>query len=166
MEIIFYIIFILVLLGLCGFVAYNTYKNIPKNVLSFRESLNLTQLPIVTFNCGKKKLNFLLDSGATACVIDARIIDSLDNDYYFKTDNTEEVWGMEGRPVISNIVELSICYSGINFMEPFLITDLKDSFDKIKQETGVKLHGIIGNNFFTNHKYTLDFDKMIFYNKK
>lgn len=166
MEIIFYIIFSLVLLSLCGFVAYNTYKNIPKNTISFQEGINLTQLPIVTFYCGKKKLNLLLDSGATACVIDSRVLKKLNVEDFTLTDYQEQVWGMEGKPVDCDIVNMCITYSNLKFSEDFIVNDLSEAFDKIKEESGVKLHGIIGNIFFSKHKYVLDFDKMIFYNKK
>lgn len=166
MEIIFYIIFGLVFLGLCGYVAYNTYKNIPKNSVSFKESLDLVELPVVTFNCGKKKLNLILDTGASTCVIDKRVLEGLKEEDYIKTNKIEKVWGMEGNPKEVNIVNVKLTYSNLEFLEDFLVNDLSDAFDNIKQECGVKLHGIIGSNFFTKHKYILDFDKMMFYNRK
>ena len=166
MEIIFFIIAMLALLAVSGYVAYITYKNIPRNVISFKESTDLTSLPIATFTCGKKKLNFILDSGATACVIDENVVTTLSNEYCTKTNLKEEVWGMEGNAVNSDIMQLDITYSNLTFNELFLVSDLSQAFNKIKEESGVKLHGIIGNNFFIKHKYILDFEKMLFYNKR
>lgn len=166
MEIIFYIIFSLVLLGLCGFVAYKTYKNIPKNVVSFRESLNLVDLPIITFTCGKKKLNLLLDSGATCCIIDAKVLQSINKDNYTISQNKTECFGVEGNKISADLITLNISYSGLIFNEEFIINDMSKAFQEVKNESGVTLHGIIGSNFFVKHKYILDFDKMIFYNKK
>lgn len=166
MDTIFYIIFSLVLLGLCGIVAYTAYKNIPKNVISFKESVDLTELPIVTFRCGSKKLHFILDSGATTCILDGSVLESIKNEYCFKTDKVDEVYGIEGNVESTDVYRLIISYANLDFEEDFLIGNLKDAFDNVKKECGLQLHGMIGNNFFIKHKYILDFDKMIFYNKK
>ena len=42
-----------------------------RNWMSFKESLDLVGLPIVTFKQGDKKFNFLLDTGASESVINA-----------------------------------------------------------------------------------------------
>ena len=38
-------------------------------------------------------------------------------------------------------------------------------FTSIKNETGVTLHGLIGNSFMQKYKYVLDFDEMVAYSK-
>ena len=62
MEIIGFIICILLLAS--PFIAFEIYKRkikiFNKGVMSFKESLDLTNLPIVTFTSGDKKYNFLL----------------------------------------------------------------------------------------------------------
>lgn len=166
MGMIFYILFSMILLILCGIVAYNTYKNIPRNVLSFKESLDLVELPIVTFNCGKKKLNMILDTGATSCVLDSRVLETLDKDKVKDTNCKDVVYGIEGKPVDVPIMDIEFSYSGLNFTESFLINDMSAAFDGVKKESGVKIHGLIGSNFFTKNKYILDYNKMIFYSKK
>lgn len=166
MEIIFYIIFSLVLLGLCGLVAYNTYKDINKNVISFYESYNLTNLPIITFNCGKKKLNFILDSGATCCVINSTVNSTLSESNTSKSLYKNEIMGMEGNVVEVDSVYLNLSYKNLQFCEAFLTQDLSKAFAEIKKENGVTVHGLLGNDFLTKHKYILDFNKMIFYSKK
>lgn len=45
-----------------------------------------------------------------------------------------------------------ICYNII-----FCATDLTDSFEIIKKENGVTVHGILGNDFLIKHKYILDY---------
>ena len=45
--------------------------NRKKVKMSFKESMNLTELPIVTFYNGTNKLNFLLDTGSNLCVINS-----------------------------------------------------------------------------------------------
>ena len=46
-----------------------------------------------------------------------------------------------------------------------MISDLDKPFNNIKKESGVTIHGILGNNFFKKYKYVLDFDKLIAYSK-
>ena len=42
--------------------------------MSFKEAMDLVELPVVTFYNGDKKLNFLLDTGSNMCVINSRNI--------------------------------------------------------------------------------------------
>ena len=44
--------------------------------MSFKEAMDLVELPVVTFYNGDKKFNFLLDTGATISVINSNILDN------------------------------------------------------------------------------------------
>lgn len=166
MEIVLYIIFGLVFLGLCGIVAYREYKNIPRNIIPFKESVELVGVPVVTFYCGKKKLHFILDSGATGNVIDSKVLKSLGTDYYSNTGMATEHFGSEGNVVLSDIAAIKFSYSGLSFDELFTVVDMSKAFEEAKKESGVTIHGLLGSSFFKKYNYILDFDKMIFYNKK
>ena len=43
--------------------------------MSFRESLDLTDLPIITFRQGKEKINLILDTGSSKSVIIPEVLD-------------------------------------------------------------------------------------------
>lgn len=139
-------------------------SNISKNesVISFRESMNLTELPVVTFYNGNRKLNFLLDTGSNVSYINKSIIDSL------KYDNVEDkvdVIGVEGNKIPAESCKMTIFYNKHKFEENFNIIDLDNAFDTIKQESGVQIHGILGSLFFEKYKYVIDFSKLIAYMK-
>ena len=53
---------------------YHLYRNKVKEQtkISFKEGLDLTELPIVTFNQGDVKLHFLLDTGSNISFINLK----------------------------------------------------------------------------------------------
>ena len=138
----------------------NRKKNASK--ISFRESMDLTELPVVTFYNGDKKLNFLLDTGSNVSHINSSVIHLLD---HTKTDQKTDTIGMEGNKVSNDICKMTVYYRNQRFEEDFIISDLNDAFDIIKQEDGVQIHGILGSKFFEKYKYVLDFSELIAYIK-
>lgn len=159
--IIFLIFLMLIIVSIVGVFLYKRYNSVDTK-LSFKESLDLTNLPVVTFYSGHKKLNMLLDTGSSECILSKEY---LDNIWYTETDQSKQVFGMEGNIVQNPIVTTTISYSGIKFDVEFIATDMSQPFGLIKQESGVTIHGILGSNFFTRYKYILDFDKLMFYKK-
>lgn len=138
------------------------HARIRKYTLSFRDSMDLVELPVVTFYNGHKKLNMLLDTGSTECIISKEYLKGL---VYEETGASREMFGMEGKTVLNPIINSTISYSGLKFDVDFLAVDMSQAFGLIKQENGVTIHGILGSNFFTRYKYVLDFDKLMFYKK-
>ena len=66
---------IIVLLAIMGaYILYAAYAK-GKDVMSFKQSMELCDLPIVTFYIGEKKLNFVLDTGCVQSMLDANIRD-------------------------------------------------------------------------------------------
>ena len=151
----------LIFIGIAGFYLYKRSKK-NSTVLSFKDSLDLTDLPVVTFYSGHKKLNMLLDTGSSECIINKEYLDSI---CYTKTDKNKEIFGMEGNIVTNPVVSTTISYSGLKFDVELIAMDMNQAFGAIKKESGVTIHGILGSNFFTRYKYVLDFDKLMFYTK-
>ena len=154
-------ILILIIVSILGLYLY-TKKCIFDNGLSFRDSMSLTDLPVVTFYNGHKKLNFLLDTGSSDCVINKTCLDSM---WYKETESYKEIFGMEGNIVRNPVISTTISYSGLKFDVDMIAMDMSQAFGAIKQESGVTIHGILGSNFFSRYKYVLDFDKLMFYKK-
>ena len=132
-------------------------------VMSFREAMDLTELPIVTFYIGDKKLNFLLDTGANTSIIDST---SLEEVSYEKTNYCRSVTGMEGNSIETPVVVINLSYRDKVYTEEFQSVDMSAAFGAIKQESGVIVNGILGNAFFTKYRYVLDFKDLIAYSKK
>lgn len=160
---IFEVIIILVIVVIAAIIINGVQDYDRKKVeMSFKESMNLTELPIVTFYNGSTKLNFLLDTGANLCVINSRIIDSLN---YKKLDEKGSVFGMEGNSVDIDYISMGFTYNNKSYSSSFQVVDMQEAFDRIKQESGVTVHGILGSKFFEEYKYVLDFKELIVYTK-
>lgn len=134
------------------------------NRISFKEALDLTELPVVTFIGNEKKLNFLIDTGANNSILNESVVNSMKL-------NTETFEGVEtntagGNIVLNKVVNLEIKYDDRRiYNECFLVANLDEAFSSIKGDTGVTIHGILGNKFFANHKYIIDFDALALYIK-
>lgn len=133
------------------------------NVMSFREAMDLAELPIVTFKIGEKKANFILDTGANASVINKCILDKIEHEVL---DKSYTVMGIDGIPSNNQCVSINLKYRDREFKEEFQAVDMSGVFGAMKQESGVVVHGLIGNAFFAKYKYVLDFKDLIAYSKK
>lgn len=125
--------------------------------ISFKEFLDLTDLPIISFYIGDQKLNFLLDTGSNNSIINESIIETLS---HTKKEDTVVTFGMEGNKVINSYGELKLYYKNKEFVDDFTIMNLDNAFDQIKQESGVQIHGILGNRFFEKYGYILNFNTL------
>lgn len=163
---IFKIIFIILTAVFVGlFITFfeDTKKSNRKKI-SFKEAIDLTELPVVTFISKGRKLNFLLDTGANNSILN----ESVANKMKLKC---EEFDGVEtntagGNINLNKVTNLIIKFDdNREYDECFLISNLDDAFNNIKAETGVMIHGILGSNFFTRNKYIIDFDSLALYVK-
>lgn len=135
------------------------------NKISFKETLDLVGVPIVTFKNNNKKFNFILDTGASKSVIDSNILNKLE---YNELDVQSSVFGMEGNTIKCSFVDVPLYYHGCEFNEEFQSVNMKQTFDQVKSEFGVQVVGILGSSFLSKYDYVLDFDKLVAYckNKK
>ncbi|MGN0145091.1 MAG: aspartyl protease family protein [Clostridium sp.] len=158
------IIFIIITIA----VIYGITRDVNKKIdsyMSFKESMDLTELPVVTFYQGDTKINFLLDTGSNDSIINENALKELNikhKNLNIKTATT----GVNGEDVEGYKVEVEFNYKGYFFLYNFQIMDVSKAFDSIKKETGVNVHGILGNQFFKKYSYILDFDKLVAYSKK
>lgn len=139
------------------------FLNIHPNAMFFQNSMDLAELPVVTFRQGDKKINFLLDTGSNNCVIDSNILKNIDH----KMLNIEtNILGIEGNAQKTGVCTIKMTYKDKEYEYPYVIQDMSAAFDSIKKETGVTVNGILGSKFFNEFKYVLDFDELIAYSKE
>ena len=56
-----------------------------------------------------------------------------------------------------------IHYNNNKFVEATVCSStIKHTFNWLKQNKGVTVHGLLGSNFFNTYKYILDFNKLEF----
>lgn len=139
------------------------FLNIHPDAMSFQNSMDLAELPVVTFRQGDKKINFLLDTGSNNCVIDSNILKSIDHQML---DVETNILGLEGNAQKTGVCTIKMSYKDKEYEYPYVIQDMSAAFDSIKKETGVTVNGMLGSKFFNEFKYVLDFDELIAYSKE
>lgn len=131
--------------------------------ISFQAGYDLTDLPIVTLKQGDRKLNFLLDTGATDSLIDANVLKTLEHS---PTDMCTEVMDINGHRKTANYYVVTLSFKDRDYTFVYASMNMTSAFGDVKKNTGVTVHGIIGSKFFNKFKYILDFDELIAYSKK
>lgn len=163
---IFKIIFI-ILAAICLALFVTMFEDIRKSnrkKISFKEALDLTELPVVTFISKGRKLNFLLDTGANNSILNESVANSMKLDCEVFPGVETNTAG--GNINLNKITTLTIKFDDKRvYEECFLISDMDAAFNAIKEENGVSIHGILGSNFFTRNKYIIDFDSLALYVK-
>lgn len=137
--------------------------DIHPDAMSFQNSMDLADAPVVTLYQGDKKINFILDTGATCCTIDSQYLNNLEHE---KLDTVVNNRGIEGITTQCKTCSIKVSYKNKHYKIPCLIQDLSKTLSELKQETGVTIHGILGTNFFNAFNYVLDFEKYIAYSKE
>lgn len=144
-------------------VAYNYYKPTGITSIPFKESIDLINLPIVTFVNNNVKLHFLLDTGSDDSYINIDVLDKLvvKKSYNVKRD----IVTGNGSISSSQIVLMDISYKEQCFENAFVVSDMGEAFDAATGASGIKIHGILGSVFFAKYKYVLDYMKLEAYSK-
>ena len=148
-----------------SYIAVQAYRSKQKSEISIKESMDLSNLPVLTFYEGDIKLNFLLDSGST----ESHICGSSAKDL-LGTPITIEGYNYltsTGSDNISKKIDSVLRYKESEFKVSLMVNEsLDQAFADVKSNCGVQLHGILGSDFLREHKYVLDFEKLIVYPNK
>lgn len=159
------ILAVLIIVMGAAFFVYSVcnYRNFIKSSrFSFRETMDLCNLPVITFVVNNRKLNFILDTGADHSVINKSIADEISLD---KLDKKGKAYGMEGNYKPIEYANVVFEYNGHKYPDTVLIVDMNNAFSNLKNKYGVNIHGLLGNGFFRKYEYMLDFQKLIAYSK-
>jgi hypothetical protein len=73
---------------------------------------------------------------------------------------------MEGTAVEVDYISMEFVYNNNLYTSTFQVVDMQEAFDRVKQESGVQIHGILGSLFFQEYEYILDFQSLVAYSKK
>lgn len=162
-------IIIMCILSFIGIIIlYSCYKNETKiqDCLSFQQAMELTDLPIITFYCGQRKLNFIIDTGSIYSVIDNNIIKNKEIPVE-KTNNVFKMITATGKDNVDNeFGNIQLYLNENEFVDEFVLSDsIHETFEYLKSLHGVTIHGLLGSKFFNKYKYIIDFNKFIFYRK-
>ena len=132
--------------------------------MSFKESLDLVGLPIITFKQGNIKLNFIVDTGAASSAINKDILEHLE--YTSLKTKTTTAYGVDGIGHIVESVGIVLEYKENSYADVFRVLDLTPAFDNIKNACGVTVHGLLSSSFLERYKYIIDFKELAIIAKK
>lgn len=152
---------VLLLAMFAGFIG-NKISLANKKQVSFKEALDLTGLPIVTFKQGENKINLLLDTGSSKSVILPSVLNVFKHE---KLNEGGTVYGMEGNIIETVFVSIDFILNNNSYSEKFQVVDMSSAFNSLKQDTGVTIHGILGNSFFEKYGYVIDYKDFVAYAK-
>lgn len=156
---------IILLLLIIAFLVWSEHsKRREKIPIPFKESMDLLNVPVVTFVNNDQKLHFLLDTGGDYSYIDSNILDSLA--IKSKDDSSIKVSTGSTGFQSSGKVTLDIDYRGHIFEETFVVHNLKEQFASAFSNSGLVVHGVLGSMFFAKHKYELNFEDFTAYSAK
>lgn len=164
MEMLINMVIVLLIIGCSVFLADNIrdVRNTLYDKISFRETMDLCELPIITFVNNEIKLNFILDTGANASVINREILPKLSCE---KSQKQGNIYGLEGKRQSVDFITMGISYKNKEFKEEFQVLDMNPIFNNLKADYGINVHGILSSTFFQKYKYVLNFDELIAYSK-
>ena len=141
-------------------------KTISLFSVSFKQGFTSPNLPIATFYQGDKEINFILDSGSDNNLINSSCLDQFKHAMHEKNESTTFRLSGVGGTQETSMCTLSFGCEEESYTANFLVTNLKDTFDGLKREHGIPIHGILGAKFLVQHNIILDFNKLEAYNKK
>ena len=166
---IFKLIFCIFVISVCVILIFNIVRDElkkEKTKISFKESLDLVELPVITFMNNNKKLNLLIDSGSDISYLCSKVISELNLTSEEEKVELNIITGIKSVDSICNKVKLNLSFKDNNFVEKFIILpELDHQFDDIKKENGVKIDGILGNSFLSKYKYIIDYKDLSVYMK-
>ena len=135
---------ILITVFLLGFIVLiiDLFMKSKKDVLSFYESMSLTQLPIIILKISGQDFNFLLDTGSNSGYIDKALIDTKVVTDFTDTEHTTESTGIDGKTLNLPIINITLStQKGPTMNGNFIVRDMSDAFSVVKQNSGVTIHG-------------------------
>ena len=123
--------------------------------------LSKTGLPLIVAKIFDHDICLMLDTGSNRNIIDHRIYDHF-KDKIKQSNTPSEVHTLNGASA-GITVDVPFSFEEHDYLEPFLCTETGDTFDKIHDEDGIQIHGILGNHFFLKHGWVLDFERIEVY---
>lgn len=120
-------------------------------------------LPLIMIDFQGANLCILLDTGANINYIDKKVYD------YFK-DNFELLpskgysFGIDGVRIENENVRFDFIFENETYCTDFQVSN-GNGFDNILKDEGIQIDGVLGSNFFVEHKWIIDYSELKVYCK-
>jgi len=123
--------------------------------------LSKAGLPLIVAKIFEHDICLMLDTGSNRNIIDQRIYDHF-KDRLKQPETPSSVYTLNGA-ASGKTIEIPFSFEEQDYLEPFICSETAETFDKINDESGIQIHGLLGNHFFLKHGWVLDFDKITVY---
>lgn len=123
--------------------------------ISFDESLKLTNMPIVSFKHGKRKINFLVDTGSDFSYIDESIVKHLK--IKDRNNSGNNIITANGYMETSGNIIIELTHDKNKIDGEFTIGNIKDAMDAAFAPRFI-VRGILGSIFLKKYKYMIDYN--------
>ena len=135
-----------------------------KKVASIKEGLCRTWLPLLEIQVQDLYICLIIDTGSTHCVLDRNVADLLEERINIVGEN--RLHGIDGNFVNASEGILNFKIDEKEYKQAFCFRQLGNAFSSIKNESGIEVHGILGNNFLVENKWIIDYGKFEIYEFK
>ena len=126
--------------------------------------LHQTGLPFIVADLFNYGTNLLIDTGSNMNLIDNQVYE------YFKDGLSEPIGSIQEIETFygireGNQISVPFIFENQEYEEFFVLSDLIAGISqKVHEDSGMEIHGVLGNNFLMKHEWILDFKKKELYN--
>ena len=135
-------------------------KNSNKILIPFDNVLfKKVTMPIIKLYINEVPLYFVVDSGAVYSTLNKSELEHLE--YEDLKENDGGTYGIDGKVIPVSSAILNLHYGKHCFKQSFQLIDLSNAFTNMEMEYGVKIVGLLGDDFLLKYGSTIDFNKLI-----
>ena len=157
------IVFIAILvIVIVTMIEYTKSKRFPS--IAFDSIYESLELPIITLSNNGKEFNFLVDTGANRSIFDSAFIEDL---LYEPIQNMQgTMYGLDGNVRTIEYIRIILSKGNDQFLDVFQLTDLQSTFNRIQQDYGMTIHGVLGNSFLNKYRCIIEYNNYCMKYKK
>lgn len=116
-------------------------------------------MPYIRISEGQLKgAIMMIDTGSNSNVLFGRAYNEL-QEFFQPLECENSLFGIDGKEVDVKTVEGNIMFCGKTYAMNFLVKNDGEAFEKLFENLGFPVSGIIGTNFMVEHNWTIDFGK-------
>ena len=150
-----------------GKMYYQIYQDIKKYNLnatkykvSFKKYTNVFEVPLIKMKINGKLQYFIIDSGAENNVLTNATFKSLNPQSYTKLDIEDSIVTASGTTDKVPFIEMDLSYKKEVYNDVvFVVSDLTEAINYIKNKTNITIAGLLGSHFFHKYRWAIDFDE-------
>ena len=156
------VIVLLIIVLLLGFMVLDMNRKLKKQYkyeINFLKELKAVRVPLVKLKVGGLSAYFLLDTGSTINIIRTKYLEKVGASVI--KDKSSAVLTASGEMAQNESFQEEVFHNKKSFgFNEFSVSDLS-LFDDEDINKGYEIAGLLGSKFFQEHKWTVDFDKMV-----